>query len=434
MQSRPLSRSTSCDVLVLGGGSAGLAAGVAAARAGAKTILVERGGALGGMATASLVHSICGLFHMREAPGAVYAHGGFPREFAETLLAVGGAEGPVRMGRPDVLMHSPPVFAWLADEFVRREMLLEVLLHTEILAMERTAGRITLVETICRGERRSIHPDAVVDASGDGISAAFLGDDFDQTSKDKLQRPAYVVGLVGVHPESLTAEGRLGLSHRIASGIRAERLPRQVLGCSFRKGVGAVAHLSLDLDPPAGMDYDPHDALCLAAIEMEGRRIVMAILDFLRVEEPWFRDALISALPARAGVRESRRLRGRSLLDDKALLAGACSENDVALATWPMELRETTRGPRLIYQEGNKPSGIPLGCLQSAHEDNLFFAGRCISTTHEAQASTRVIGTCMATGEAAGIAASLSLNGMLTPGAVRARNGWDRIATGSGPL
>ena len=80
-----------CDVLVIGGGGAGLAAAVTAARAGAHTILVERHGVLGGMATVALVHSVCGLYFLREEPDAVLAHPGFPSEFAERLIRAGAA-------------------------------------------------------------------------------------------------------------------------------------------------------------------------------------------------------------------------------------------------------------------------------------------------------------------------------------------------------
>ncbi|MGH8591586.1 MAG: FAD-dependent oxidoreductase, partial [Gammaproteobacteria bacterium] len=92
-----------CDVLVLGGGGAGLSAAVAAARAGAHTMLVERHGALGGMAVAALVHSICGLYRLRSEPGAVLAHRGLPGELAARLMRAGAAPGPVRCGRLDVL-------------------------------------------------------------------------------------------------------------------------------------------------------------------------------------------------------------------------------------------------------------------------------------------------------------------------------------------
>ena len=155
-----------CDVLVLGGGGAGLAAAVSAARMGAHTVLVERHGALGGMATAALVHSICGLYLLREEPGAVLAHHGLPAEFAARLIRSGAASGPVRMGRLDVLPHSPPGLAGVADDLAGECASLEVRLHTECLAVG-GAGRVESVELSTRGQRRTLAPRAVVEASGD---------------------------------------------------------------------------------------------------------------------------------------------------------------------------------------------------------------------------------------------------------------------------
>ena len=87
------------------------------------------------------------------------------------------------------------------------------------------------------------------------------------------------------------------------------------------------------------------------------------------------------------------------------LLQGTRFEDEVALASWPIELRETAKGPRFRFPEENRPCGIPLRSLRSCDLQNLFVAGRCIASSHEAQGAIRVIGTCLATGEAAGIAA-----------------------------
>src|SRR5258708_5760156 len=117
----------SFDVVVAGGGSAGLAAAVAAARLGVNTLLVERNGLLGGMASAALVHSICGLYRLSKGDGApVLANAGFAAEFAKRLLADGGASGPVRMGRVEVLLQRPVAFAGLCDAFARETPNLEV--------------------------------------------------------------------------------------------------------------------------------------------------------------------------------------------------------------------------------------------------------------------------------------------------------------------
>ena len=110
------------DILVVGGGTAGIAAAVSAARAGARTLLVERRNALGGMASNALVHTLCGLYLLRndDAQPLAYANEGFPREFAESVIRAGGASEPVRMGKLDVLPHQPAALAAVADDITRQ--------------------------------------------------------------------------------------------------------------------------------------------------------------------------------------------------------------------------------------------------------------------------------------------------------------------------
>ena len=124
------------DLAVIGGGSAGLAAAVTAARTGARVLLIERHGFLGGMGTASLVHTFCGLYLLRDEPGAVHANPGFASEMADRMIAATGI-GPVRMGRVDVLPQHPVEFVRIADEMVSAEPLIELRLHTEVISISR---------------------------------------------------------------------------------------------------------------------------------------------------------------------------------------------------------------------------------------------------------------------------------------------------------
>jgi hypothetical protein len=227
----------------------------------------------------------------------------------------------------------------------------------------------------------------------------------------RLQRPAYIVGVAGVTGE-FGDDDRLRLAQRLVAGVRSGRLDGAALGAAFRAS-GRPGEVFLTIDLAAGGDgYDPADAGCLTAVELAGRRVAAAVVAVLRDEEPAWRGAFVSHWPVRAGVRESRRWRGRQVLSKSEWLAGARFQDEVALATWPIELRRTIRGPKLRFPEGGRPCGIPLGCLQPAALDGIWCAGRCISTDAEVQASVRVIGTCFATGEGAGAAAAAGRDGM----------------------
>jgi len=395
------------DILVAGGGSAGLATAIAAARCGARVVLVERQSILGGMATSAHVHSICGLYQLRanELEPLLESNLGFPREFAQRLIREGGARGPVRMGRLDVVLHRPSSFAHLADRYVQSLPNLTVLLHTEITGVFNNGeGKIGELTLSSRGTRSDWEPSAVIDTTGDAELAQFAGAECERSPLHKLQRPAYIFALGGVAPDSMSDNGRMAIARAISYAVSGGQLPKAALGIAFRVGVTPQEVWgTIDL---AAEGLDPSDSQSLSQMEMHGREIAVAVTDFLKNELVGFRSAFISAFPARAGIREGYRVKGLEELTEQDILTGARYPDEVALSSWPIELRETALGPKFRFPEANRSCGIRLGCLRSQNVENLFMAGRCISTTHEAQAAVRVIGTCMATGEAAGKAAA----------------------------
>ncbi len=394
------------DVLVIGGGSAGVAAALAASRMGAETLLVERHGFLGGAGTASLVHSFCGLYDLPATPEAVAraANPGLVVEFERELLAQGIAQGPVRMGRVDVLMHQPQKLALFLDKLCRIQQKLGVLLHTEVAGCEVDEKRVVEVTLQCRGTSWKVRPRTVVDASGDAVVAAFANHPWEQTPAHELQRPAYIVGLGDVEAAALIGDGPLKIAGCLVRAIQEKKLPAEAAGAHFRGGA-ALNEAFLTLDLPADA-FDATDARSLTEIEMQGREVAFAIVEHLRTAMDGFSRARVATLPVRAGIRESRRWIGEATLTEEDILESRSDDQAVANATWPMELRETARGPRLLYPKEPKACGIPLGALRARDLKNVFIAGRCISATHRAQASTRVMGTALATGQAAGIAAT----------------------------
>lgn len=393
---------TDWDVVVVGGGSAGLAAAIAAAGLGAKTCLVERHGFAGGMATAALVHSICGLYRLTSRGPGAPANPGFASHFARRLLQSGGASGPIRLGRVEVLFHQPPAFAVLADSFLTNTKNLTVKFHTEGIA---APPSLEALEILCRGVRETLRPRMVVDATGDAALAALVGADCEIAASDRLQRPAYICRLEGLPAAALDENGRLRLARSIAHGVHSKQLTPAALAVTFRaipNDGGLFA--TFNLEDPKG--WDPLDPDGLTRLEILGRQLAREVTAYLAANG-W--DTLrVAAHPVRAGLRESRRLVGRQRVETADLATGSLPDDSVALATWPRELRERAQKMTLKFPEDNRPCGIPLGALQSRNRPNLLAAGRCLSCSHEAQASLRVIGTCLATGEAAGIAAALT--------------------------
>jgi len=394
------------DILVVGGGTAGIAAAVLAARTGAKTLLVERRSALGGMASNALVHTLCGLYLLRddESRPLSYANEGFPREFAESLIAAGGASAPVRMGKLDVLPHRPAALAAVADDITRRIPNLTVHLHTDLTGIESASGQIQAARFHSRGCVFEVEVKSLIDASGDAEAAALAGAEFECAPPDRLQRPAYIFGIGGADESALEGDARLKLAHLLSGAVTSGHLSTEALGVAFRYGMSQSeiwATLDLQADP-----YDPCSPECLTRVEACGRRVAFKIIRFLRSHAAGFENSRITCTPAQVGVRESRRVLGVGCLTEEDILQGRTGKEPVAFACWPLELRENAKGPRFRFPVENRPAGISLDCLRSRTFENLFVAGRCISCTHEAQASIRVTGTCLATGEAAGKAAA----------------------------
>jgi len=396
---------TRFDVLVAGGGSAGIAAAVSAARAGARTLLVERGGLLGGMGTAALVHTICGLFLLRDDEHHEWANGGFARHFAERLLASGGAREPVRMGRVVVMPHDPAAFAALADEMAAEVPELEVWMHAEIVSV---ADGLEALEVVCRGVRHTVAASAYVDATGDATLTMLAGGDFAMTEPGRLQRPAYIAGLRGFSDGFFDDERRMRLAHGIVAAVSDGRLPREALGAGFRRGSAPdEAFLTIDLAGDREAEtWDPVSPRLLGEVEVRGRKTARAIARYLQLNEEGCGECRVTHWPARAGVRESRRACGVYELTGEDIIRGAVFDDAIANIGWPIELREKATGPKWLFPETASTAQIPLRSLRHRDLARLWVAGRCLSCTHEAQASIRVMGTCMATGEAAGWAAA----------------------------
>lgn len=393
-------------VLVVGAGSAGIAAAISSARTGKETLLVERQGAPGGMASNALVHTLCGFFLLRNdtTEPLVYANEGFPREYVEYLLSSGAAGKPERLGRLDVIPQDPAALATATSAMLSRQAALKVFSNTTLVALESSGGRITIAKIQSHGRTIEIPVDAVVDASGDGEAAALAGADYECAPAERLQRPAYIFGIQGARTDALDGDAKLNLAARITAAVQDGKLPNAALGGAFRYGMSRTkiwATIDLTIE-----NYDPCSPQCIAGMQATGKDTAGAILDFLKSNMNGFEGAILAHEPVQLGIRESRRITGRAVLTGDDILQGRMVQNPAAISSWPLELRETAGGPRWRFPIENRSAGISLDVLRSKTFENLFLAGRCISCTHEAQAAIRVIGTCMATGEAAGKAAA----------------------------
>ena len=391
---------TRTDVIVAGGGSTGIAAALAAARAGARTLLLERGDRPGGMGSLAQVHTFCGLFHPDVSRPWTWLNPGLPEEIGRLMMARTGQTAPDRMGRVFVLRQSPAHFASLAAELCDREPNLTRLHGWEWTGLQRTENGWQL-ELSNGHQRQQLNTRALVDATGDATGARLAHPEWLQPRPACLYRPAYIGAFTGVGGMQDDSR-RLQLAAAIARAVSEGELPAAALGAAFRDApLTGEVFVTIDLEA-GGPDWDPLDPVRLTAAVAEGRAVLDALAAWLRAQHPDFTHTPPPRHPDRLGVRESACYAGDHLLRGDELAACRRFPEEAALAGWPMEKRETARGPRFRYFDRPEPAGIPVGCLRRRDAPGLFFAGRCLSADHEALASVRVMGTCLATGQAAG--------------------------------
>lgn len=398
----------SCDVLVLGGGAAGVAAATAAGRAGGRVVLLERYGFLGGLATTAQVGTICGLY-LRDTTGAVATPvaGGFMNEFAERLQRAAETK-PMRVDAGLwVLPYQPPAFARVADALVSECGNVTVVLHATMTEARAENRRLNQVRALAWNEPLLFSPAFVVDCTGEATAAALAGASAENGATD--QAPALVFALENVDP-SLPERGLLEVRRELRRAVQEGSLPAICERLSCVPGTGSNGRLALKLSLlPANPDRPLWRQV--TDWERESRAMLEPLCRFLIKNVAAFRNARLDSVAPQLGVRSGRRILGRARLSDEEVLSARKSPLGIARGCWPMERWGNSPRPEMTYFAERDYYDIPLDCLRVAELDNLLAAGRCLSAATGAMTSARVIGTALATGWAAGTAAAVQASG-----------------------
>jgi len=406
------------EVAVLGGGPAGIAAAVAAARAGRRTLLVERYGFLGGMGTAAGVTNFCGLHANVHGEMRLLVQG-----IASDLLAridrLGGLNAPhLVLGKILAQAYDTAAYKIAADDLLaahRVEVLFHALGAGVVMDGDNRIGAL-MVET--KGGRQGVRADIFIDCSGDGDLAAWAGAPFELgDASGHTLYPSMMFRINGVDPAKageawrsipqLMEEAERNGTHRFprkGAIVRPQRHAQE-----WRVNFTQLARA----DGSAINGVEPGD---LTRGEIDGRRQAIAAFEFLR-SVPGFENSYIIDLPPQLGIRETRRVLGGYQLTGEDVLACASFADSIGVNGWPIEAHVAGdvifKFPPIPQSRGYNE--LPYRMLVPEKIDNLLVAGRCASMTQDGQSAARVSGACFAMGEAAGLAAATALSGNTRP-------------------
>jgi glycine/D-amino acid oxidase-like deaminating enzyme len=415
------------DVLVVGGGNAGCAAALAAARHGARTMLVERYGFLGGTATASMVGPWM-TFHS----GSKRIVGGIAQEIVERLMRRGGSPGHLHDSSdyvPTITPFDPELHKALLFEMME-EAGVQLLLHSWVLDAIRDGDDVTGARFATVGGIREYAGATVIDSTADAYVAASAGVPTQQGDERGRVQPASLMfrlshvdlsklaQYVQAHPDqmrsslepaertapALTAVAGLYDLWHDAQSEGAVHIPRELVSFFISPYPDEVT-----VNMTRVTDIDPLDPDDLTRAEVQARKQVTELLAFFRQRVPGFENARIAATATQVGIRESRRIVGRYTLTRDDVLQARRFDDAIARSAYPIDIHNPSGSGTTTHR---LPEGasyeIPYRCLIPINRARLLVAGRCISTTHEALASTRLTPTVMTLGQAAGTAAALA--------------------------
>ena len=411
------------DVVVLGGGPAGLLAAASATRNGASVLLVERYGFLGGMGTAAGVSNFCGLHANVHGTIRQVVHG-MTDELLDRMRALDGLNEPhLILGKIHAQAYDISAFKCAADGLLR-DSGAGVLFHALATGMARGAdGDVDTLFLETKSGRRAVRGRVFIDCSGDADLAAWAGLPFEKgDAHGGMLYPTlmFKVGNVdGARAQEAWKTIPALMDAAAASGEftfprRGAIVRPQKHDYEWRVNVTQLA----DADGGAA---DGTDAESLSAGELEGRRQIVQYLAFLRAKVPGFEQAYVLDIAPQLGIRETRRIVGEYMLTQDDVLGCADFDDSIGVNGWPLEMHMAGDvkwlWPPIPESRGYNqlPYRMMLPRRGAGVARNVLVAGRCASMTHEGQSAARVSGSCFAMGEAAGAAAALALKAGTLP-------------------
>ena len=416
------------DLAIAGGGAAGVAAAVTAARQGLSVVLAERYGFCGGGAVAGMSGTVCGLYEAsmdpHRSPRQVVF--GFADEFLRLLASRNGVTPPVRYGRTWTHVHDPLVWREAADHLLR-EAGVTVLFHATVTGALMDGDRVAGLAAYTKQGRAEIRARITVDASGDADVVAMAGSPTFVGDEGRVQNPTMIFRLGGVDvarflraygDDTIMPEGFSELLR--AHHGRGYDLPRAKIWLFPTTRPGELLCNATRILGRDGRDLNPLFVRDITEAEIAGRMQARAYADFFREYLPGCERSFLNDTGVQVGVRQTRQVVGTARLTNDDVLQKRKARDGIARSAWPIELHAGEK-PRVEWLRDDYYE-IPYGCFVPERGDNVLAAGRCLSAEHEAMASARVTAQCFAYGEAIGLAAAIAVRNRLQPREIEGRD------------
>lgn len=402
------------DVVVVGAGAGGIAAAVGAARTGARTLLVERYGFMGGAATNAQVLAYCGFLARGEAARQVVR--GVGQDLLFELRALGVDIAPIISKSGYWIIMLDPEATKLAFDRLAHRNAVDVRLHTRLVGAQVEDGRIRSVTLVDHSGATMVEAAAFVDASGEATLATLSGAPLSQPggAEAHLQAASFPIRIGGV-PQNVVLD-RAVMAELIREHNRTAEMP------ILRDDGGVMSRLPLSRDMwwmAIDLETDGITGDSLTEVEFKARELAWRNLDVLR-RHPGFEKAYLVSTGPQIGIRETRRPFSRADVTEQDVLEGRRHADGIARAAWPMEVHVAPGRARFVDIGGEGFFDVRAGAVEAAGISNLRLAGRVIGSDAKAYGSIRVMGTAFGTGHAAGVSAALAMQGAATDvGALR---------------
>lgn len=385
------------DLVVAGGGLSGVAAAVCAAREGLRVLLVEKSGCLGGAIANNLVYPFMPYWTKQQNGNNTekqYLSQGIFKEMKQrhdNYVA-------------DCKDHefNSEYFKIVLDDMTA-EAGADVLFHGVVYGVKTDGRRITAVDVVAKAQKISVEADFFIDATGDGELFYLAGCDHQlgRESDGLCQPMTTCFRMSGVDLDLFTQERpRLQELYKEKQAKGEITNPRENILVFF--GIGEDV---LHFNTTRVVMLDPTNPFDVSKAEVLARKQIHELICFLKENSNAFDESALISVAVNIGIRESRKLKGVHILTDDELIHCTRFEDSIALGNYDIDIHSPTgTGTSHRYFADGEYYTIPYRSLLPKEYDNLLVAGRCLSATHEAQASVRIMPICCCLGEAAGTA------------------------------